>query len=75
MTPDNLFAWVTTLPNGEVNVIGAWVPNVGAFTPLVVATERTARQLQRFAEAHRASTGQPCRLVRFTAAETLVEVP
>jgi hypothetical protein len=71
-----LWGWMTVLPDGRINVVGAVVPELGeAVTPLVFASERTARLAEFLAEAHRRGSGQRVFLVRFDGGQIVDELP
>lgn len=61
---DTLYAWVTDTPDGEVNIVGAFLPTLG-HVPLCFASERIARSVGEIAQRHAQTHQQPVRLVRF----------
>lgn len=68
---DTLYAWVTTLSDGEVNIVG--VLTALGHTPMVFADLRVAQnpRCRQFARSHARGLKQPVRLVRFGAIEVL----
>ena len=63
---EQLFAWVTTSPDGETSMIGA-ITEFG-HTPLVTVRESLAvGPMRRLAVQHQEATGQPVWLVRYGA--------
>jgi len=55
---ERLFAWVTEEPNGNVSVVGAYVPQLGGHLPMIGRSLDHIMALQEFARAHKQNTGQ-----------------
>lgn len=65
---DSLWAWVSEYPDGSIGCVGALLPGM-EHVPLITRSERTARQLERFAREHGEKTGQRVWLRRYDKAE------
>lgn len=69
-----LYAWISTDKDGLEGIIMAPFPN-GQVLPLVMADSRRARRMQPIAAVAATARRSTARLVKFTRAETLLEVP
>lgn len=69
---DDLFVWMTEI-GGRASIIGSLV--AGHHTPLMSASEDTARKLEPLAVEHGKALQQPVRLVRFSSPVVLVDHP
>jgi len=72
---DALYAWVATDPDGGEGVCGANIPGLGGMVPLVGADMDRVKSLRPFAEATRAASAYPVRLVRFSRRDDLELLP
>jgi hypothetical protein len=71
----DLWVWMTVLPDERMNIVGTVIPDLGeAPTPLVFASERSARLAQFLAEAHRRGSGQRVFLVHFAEGQIVEEL-
>jgi hypothetical protein len=70
---DALYAWVATEPDGGEGVCSAQLGDL--HMPLVGADMDRIKSLRSYAEAVRAATGYPVRLVRFSRREDLEILP
>jgi hypothetical protein len=66
---DELWAWVTDVPDGTRSLVGVWIGPEEGHMPLIFATQEKAIQATPFALAHGKSLGQEVRLVHFKAVE------
>jgi hypothetical protein len=54
---DDLWAWVTEEPTGDISLVGGFAIGLGHM-PLIGRSEEHVRRLERIARAHAVETGQ-----------------
>lgn len=73
---DEFYGWFMEDPDdGAEGLIGANIGPDGSTVPLVGGDLARMQSLRIFAESHRASTGCPVRLLRFSRRDDLEELP
>jgi hypothetical protein len=63
---EQLWAWVSRYPDGSIGTVGARMPGMAGFVPLVMRSRETAEQLRAIARAHAEASGQRVWLREYT---------